>query len=130
MSKRQTAFLIGKILFAAAVITLICRKVDLSRVWISMRDAACMRQSCWASSYVCAQWRSSLALTLESPFFVRNSSRARLSDAWFLFMDVFRPLPYSAGLINRMILKAIAASPFIRDAKKNHGAPERRVAQI
>ena len=39
MSKRQTAFLIGKILFAAAVITLICRKVDLSDVWISIRDA-------------------------------------------------------------------------------------------
>src|SRR5438552_18064698 len=39
MSKRQTAFLIGKILFAAAVITLICRKVDLSHVWISIRDA-------------------------------------------------------------------------------------------
>jgi uncharacterized protein (TIRG00374 family) len=40
MSKGQTAFLIGKILFAAAVITLICRKVDLSHVWISIRDAA------------------------------------------------------------------------------------------
>ena len=39
MSKRQTAFLIGKILFAAAVITLICRKVDLSHVWISIREA-------------------------------------------------------------------------------------------
>src|SRR5438552_19209794 len=39
MSKRQTAFLIGKILFAAAVITLICRKVDLSHVWISIRGA-------------------------------------------------------------------------------------------
>jgi hypothetical protein len=46
------------------------------------------------------------------------------------FVDVFRPLPYFAGLINRMILKAIAVSPFIRDAKKNHGAPERRMAQI
>jgi len=40
MSKKQTAFLIGKILFAAAVITLICRKADLSHVWISIRDAA------------------------------------------------------------------------------------------
>ncbi len=45
-------------------------------------------------------------------------------------MDVFRPLPYFAGLINRMILKAIAVSPFIRDAKKNHEASERRLAQI
>ena len=39
MSKRQTAFLIGKILFAAGIITLICRKVNLSHVWISIRDA-------------------------------------------------------------------------------------------
>ena len=39
MSKKQTAFLIGKILFATAIITLLCRKVDLSRVWISIRDA-------------------------------------------------------------------------------------------
>ena len=39
MSKKQTAFLLAKILFAAAVITLICRKVDLSHVWISIRDA-------------------------------------------------------------------------------------------
>jgi glycosyltransferase 2 family protein len=39
MSKKQTAFLFAKILFAAAVITLICRKVDLSHVWISIRDA-------------------------------------------------------------------------------------------
>jgi beta-hydroxylase len=47
-----------------------------------------------------------------------------------LFMDVLRPLPYFVGLLNRMIIKAIAASPFIRDAKRNHEAWERRMSQI
>jgi hypothetical protein len=38
----------------------------------------------------------------------------------FLFMDVLRLLPYLFGLLNRMIIKAIAASPFIRNIKRNH----------
>lgn len=45
-----------------------------------------------------------------------------------LFMDVFRPLPYLVGLLNRMVIKAIAASPFIRDVKKDHEAWERRMS--
>jgi aspartyl/asparaginyl beta-hydroxylase (cupin superfamily) len=47
-----------------------------------------------------------------------------------LFMDVLRPLPFFVGLLNRLVIKAIAASPFIRDAKKNHEAWERRMSQI
>ena len=47
-----------------------------------------------------------------------------------LFMDVLRPLPYLVGLLNRTIIKAIAASPFIRDAKRNHDAWEQRMAQL
>ena len=47
-----------------------------------------------------------------------------------LFMDVLRPLPYLAGLLNRTIIKAIAAPPFIRDAKRNHDAWEQRMAQL
>jgi hypothetical protein len=46
-----------------------------------------------------------------------------------LFMDVLRPLPYLAGLLkNRTIIKAIAASPFIRGATENHQAWERRMS--
>jgi len=47
-----------------------------------------------------------------------------------LFMDVLRPLPYLVGLLNRMIIKAIAASPFIRDTKRNHEAWEHRMSQL
>jgi len=45
-------------------------------------------------------------------------------------MDVLRPFPYLAGLLNRMVIKAIAASPFIRSAKKYHEAWERRMSLL
>lgn len=39
MNKRQTVFLIGKIAFAAVVLTWLFHKVDLSRVWGTVRHA-------------------------------------------------------------------------------------------
>jgi ornithine lipid ester-linked acyl 2-hydroxylase len=47
-----------------------------------------------------------------------------------LFMDVLRPLSFPMSLVNRGVIKAIAASPFITDAKKNHEAWEQRMAQL
>ena len=47
-----------------------------------------------------------------------------------LFMDVMRPLRFPMSLINGFIIKAIAASPFIRDAKKNHEAWEQKMADL
>jgi hypothetical protein len=44
-----------------------------------------------------------------------------------LFMDVLRPFPYLGGLLNRMTITAIAASPFIRYVKTSHEAWERRM---
>jgi ornithine lipid ester-linked acyl 2-hydroxylase len=43
-----------------------------------------------------------------------------------LFVDVLRPLPFPDSLINRLIVKAIAISPFVQDAKRNQRAWERR----
>lgn len=43
-----------------------------------------------------------------------------------LFVDVLRPLPFPESLINKLIVKAIAISPFIQDAKRNQRAWERR----
>jgi ornithine lipid ester-linked acyl 2-hydroxylase len=43
-----------------------------------------------------------------------------------LFVDVLRPLPFPESLINRLIVKAIALSPFVLDAKRNQAAWERR----
>jgi aspartyl/asparaginyl beta-hydroxylase (cupin superfamily) len=43
-----------------------------------------------------------------------------------LFVDVMRPLPFPESLVNDLIVKAIGISPFIRDAKRNQEAWERR----
>jgi ornithine lipid ester-linked acyl 2-hydroxylase len=43
-----------------------------------------------------------------------------------LFVDVMRPLPFPESKINELIVKAIGVSPFIRDAKRNQEAWERR----
>jgi beta-hydroxylase len=47
-----------------------------------------------------------------------------------LFMDVLRPLRWPMSWLNSGIIKAIAASPFIRDAKKNHEAWEQKMTDI
>lgn len=47
-----------------------------------------------------------------------------------LFMDILRPLPVPVALLNDLIIKIIAASPFIRDAKKNHDEWEKRMAAL
>jgi ornithine lipid ester-linked acyl 2-hydroxylase len=47
-----------------------------------------------------------------------------------LFMDIVRPLPWPVGLLNSLIIKIIAASPFIQDAKKNHDQWEKRMAAL
>ena len=47
-----------------------------------------------------------------------------------LFLDVLRPLRFPMSSVNRGIIKAIAASPFITDARKNHEAWEQRMADI
>jgi hypothetical protein len=45
-------------------------------------------------------------------------------------MDVLRAFPYLAGLLNRMAIKAIAVSPFIRNVEKNQEAWKRRVSLL
>ena len=41
-----------------------------------------------------------------------------------LFLDVIRPLRFPMDVVNRVVLRAIAASPFVRDAKRRHRAWE------
>ena len=47
-----------------------------------------------------------------------------------LFMDVLRPLPWPVALLNDLIIRIIAASPFIRDAKKKHDEWEKRMGKL
>ncbi len=41
-----------------------------------------------------------------------------------LFLDVIRPLRFPMDVVNRVVLRAIAASPFVRDARRRHRAWE------
>ncbi len=43
-----------------------------------------------------------------------------------LFVDVLRPLRPAAARVNRALIRAISASPYVRDAKSRHQAWERR----
>lgn len=45
-----------------------------------------------------------------------------------LFLDVVRPLRFPMNLLNTAVLKAIAISPFVQDAKRRHEAWERDFA--
>lgn len=47
-----------------------------------------------------------------------------------IFMDILRPLPGPVALLNNLIIKIIAASPLIREAKRNHDEWEKRMAQL
>lgn len=47
-----------------------------------------------------------------------------------LFLDVIRPLRRPAASVNKALLRAIGASPFLRDAKRRHQAWERRFERL
>ena len=47
-----------------------------------------------------------------------------------LFMDVLRPLPPPLALLNKLIIKGIALSPYVQDAKKNQEKWERRLELV
>lgn len=47
-----------------------------------------------------------------------------------LFVDVVRPLRPPAAQVNAALIRAISASPFVRDAKRRHQAWERRFESL
>ena len=47
-----------------------------------------------------------------------------------LFMDVIRPLRPPGSWLNALVIKAVAVSPFVRDAKQKHLAWERRFEDL
>lgn len=49
-------------------------------------------------------------------------------DRVVLFVDVVRPLRFPVNLVNRAVLKLIAISPFVADAKRRHRAWEESVS--
>ena len=47
-----------------------------------------------------------------------------------LFLDVVRPLRFPVNVVNAIVLKAIAISPFIQDAKRRHRAWEQKFETV
>jgi beta-hydroxylase len=47
-----------------------------------------------------------------------------------LFLDVERPLRRPAAVLNRAVIRGVAASPFVRDAKRREAAWERRFEEV
>lgn len=52
------------------------------------------------------------------------------SDRVVLFADVLRPLPAPVSWLNQAVVKAIAASPFVKGGMSRHEAWEKRFAEI
>ena len=51
-------------------------------------------------------------------------------DRVVLFLDVVRPLRFPMNVVNAIVLKAIAVSPFIQDAKRRHLAGRRSSTSV
>lgn len=47
-----------------------------------------------------------------------------------LFMDVLRPLPPPLAVLNKLIIKAIALSPYVQDAKRNQERWEMKLDDV
>ena len=52
------------------------------------------------------------------------------TDRAVLFMDILRPVPLPYSLVNRAVIKAIARSPMVQEARGNQDAWEQRFEQL
>ncbi len=70
-----------------------------------------------------ATWREGASLIFDDTFEheVWNDTD---EERVVLFLDVVRPLRFPMNVVNAVVLKAIAISPFIQDAKRRHRAWE------
>jgi ornithine lipid ester-linked acyl 2-hydroxylase len=70
-----------------------------------------------------ATWREGASLIFDDTFDheVWNDTDG---ERVVLFLDVVRPLRFPMNVVNAVVLKAIAISPFIQDAKRRHRAWE------
>lgn len=74
-------------------------------------------------------WRQGEAMFFDDGyehFAWNDSDRTRA----VLFLDIVRPLRPPAAGVNRALLKAISASPFLRDAKRRHQVWEGRFERL
>lgn len=85
------------------------------------------REECWieVGGEVC-HWEEGRTLVFDDTYrhqVQNNTDGIRV----VLFLDILRPMGPFSSLVNKFILTLIRWSPYIRDARRNHRAWERRI---
>jgi ornithine lipid ester-linked acyl 2-hydroxylase len=78
---------------------------------------------------VTAHWREGRSTVFDDTY-LHEAWNETGEDRVVLFLDVVRPLDFPYSALNRLVLRAIARSPFVRNAKEKHDAWERRFEEL
>jgi beta-hydroxylase len=70
-------------------------------------------------------WKEGQSLIFDDTY-MHTAWNASEEDRVVLFVDVERPLRSPVSQLNRLVLRLIAASPYVQDAKRRHEAWEKR----
>ena len=76
-----------------------------------------------------AHWREGKSMVFDDTF-PHEAWNGTDEDRVVLFMDIVRPLRFPYSMLNRWVLKYIASTPFIRDAKDKYAAWEKQFEQM
>ncbi|WKV71380.1 aspartyl/asparaginyl beta-hydroxylase domain-containing protein [Streptomyces sp. PCS3-D2] len=72
-----------------------------------------------------AHWEEGRSMVFDDTF-PHEAWNETDEDRVVLFMDIVRPLKFPYAILNRLALKYIASTPFVRDAKDKHSAWEKQ----
>jgi beta-hydroxylase len=75
------------------------------------------------------RWREGEAVTFDDAY-EHEVWHEGTEDRVVLLIDVMRPLPRHVHLLNRALLAAVAASPYVTDGAKNQAEWERRFERL
>lgn len=76
-----------------------------------------------------AHWQEGKSLLFDDTYehdVVNNTSGTRV----VLFLDVVRPCRFPGSLVNQLVIRGAALTPFVRDSMRRHKAWERRFAAL
>ncbi|WP_055591322.1 aspartyl/asparaginyl beta-hydroxylase domain-containing protein [Streptacidiphilus griseoplanus] len=76
-----------------------------------------------------AHWQEGRSMVFDDTY-VHEAWNDTDQDRVVLFLDILRPLPFPYALLNRLALKYIARSSFVRGAKDKHDAWEKRFEEL
>ncbi len=76
-----------------------------------------------------AEWKEGASLLFDDTY-PHEAWNDTASDRVVLFADVLRPLPVPVSSLNRAVVRAIAASPFVKGGISRHEAWEQRFEEL